>query len=399
MSQPPASTLWRHAGFRRIFASSTCFALGVQVYQLALPLAFYEITRSAGVMTGLRAVELLPNLLLAMFIGVWIDRVDRAAWARKAMAGMVVLMGAQALLLDQGERLMVPFFAAAFALMTLNYVYGICRMALVKEVLPAPLLLPATGQLSTITQVAAVAGPALAGLLVAWHPEACLWASMAALLMAATLLRGLELPSRAPSTAAFWPAFREGWRVLRSNRPLWHVAWIIVATNGSAGVVEILFLFRARDQLQFSPAQLGAMVALAAAGGIVAGTLAGRMRLRVGLGRLLTLAVALEALGIAVLATGSSATVLIAGLALNSFAQVAGNVCVWGYRQESTAIEHIGRVSGATGSLFKLGMPLALVVSGQLAAQLPLTPLMVLCAGVHLLGAAGLRFSAMYPVR
>ncbi len=391
--------LWRNVGFRRLIASSACFALGVQIYQLALPLAFYELTRSAGIMTGLRAVELLPNLLLAMFIGVWVDRVDRARWARRAMAGMVVLMGAQSLLLPRADSLVVPFFAAAFALMTLNYVYGICRMGLVKEMLPSALLLPATGQLSTVTQVAAIAGPALAGMLVAWRPDACLWASMGALLSAAMLLRGLDLPSRPLSTGAFWPAYREGWRVLRANRPLWHVAWIIVATNGSAGVVEVLFLFRARDQLQFSPALLGAMLAFAAAGGIAAGMLSGAMRRRVGLGRLLTAAMAFEAASIAVLATGGSATMLVAGLALNSFAQVAGNVCVWGYRQESTASEHIGRVSGVTGSLFKLGMPLALVVSGQLAAQQSLTALLAVCAGVHVLAALGVRCSAMYSVR
>jgi MFS family permease len=393
------STLWRNVRFRRLFASSACFALGVQVYQLALPLAFYELTRSAGIMTGLRAVELLPNLLLAMFIGVWVDRVDRARWACHAMAGMVVLMGAQALLLAHGDRLIVPFFGAAFALMTLNYVYGICRMGLVKEMLPPALLLPATGQLSTITQVAAVAGPALAGMLVAWRPEACLWASMAALLAAAMLLRRLDLPSRPVGAGAFWPAYREGWRVLRANRPLWQVAWVIVATNGSAGVVEVLFLFRARDQLQFAPAMLGAMLALAAGGGIAAGMLSGTMRRHVGLGRLLAAAMAFEAVSIAVLATGQSATMLAAGLALNSFAQVAGNVCVWGYRQESTASEHIGRVSGVTGSLFKLGMPLALVVSGQLATQQPLTTLLGLCAAVHLIAALCVRCSAMYPVR
>ena len=393
------STLWRNARFRRLFASSACFAMGVQVYQLALPLAFYELTRSAGVMTGLRAVELLPNLLLAMFIGVWVDRVDRARWARRAMAGMVVLMGAQALLLARGDRLIVPFFAAAFALMTLNYVYGICRMGMIKEMLPPALLLPATGQLSTVTQVAAVAGPALAGALVAWRPEACLWASMAALLGAAALLRRLDLPSRPVDAGAFWPAFREGWRVLRANRPLWHVAWVIVATNGSAGVVEVLFLFRARDQLQFSPALLGAMLAFAAGGGIAAGMLSGTMRRRAGLGRLLATAMACEAVSIAVLATGQGAAVLVVGLALNSFAQVAGNVCVWGYRQESTASEHIGRVSGVTGSLFKLGMPLALVVSGQLAAQQPLTLLLGLCAAVQVLAALCVRCSAMYSVR
>jgi len=391
--------VWRHAGFRRLFLSSSCFALGVQVYQLALPLAFYELTKSAVVMTGLRAVELLPNLLLAMFIGVWVDRVDRARWARLAMGGMVLLMGAQALLLDRGGSLVVPFFAAAFALMTLNYVYGICRIGLLKEMLPPALLLPATGQLTTLSQVAAVGGPALAGVLVAWRPQACLWVSMAGLLVAAALLRGLDLPARVHAPPAFWPAFREGWRVLRANRPLWQTAWVIVATNGAAGVVEVLFLFRARDQLQFTPAALGAMVALAAVGGIASGMLAGSMRRRVGLGRLLAASFAFEGASIALLACGHAAVTLVAGLTLNSFAQVAGNVCVWGYRQESTASEHIGRVSGVTGSLFKLGMPLALVVSGQLAAPGQVTLLLGACAGVQLLASVCVRMSAMYRVR
>ena len=72
-----ASPLWQHPGFRRLYFSSASFTLGTQIYQLALPLIFYELTRSAAVMTTVRAVELLPNLLLAMFIGVWVDRMDR----------------------------------------------------------------------------------------------------------------------------------------------------------------------------------------------------------------------------------------------------------------------------------------------------------------------------------
>jgi len=394
-----SSALWQHAGFRRLYVSAAAYALGTQVYQLALPLIFYELTHSAAVMSGLRAVELLPNLLLAMFIGVWVDRIDRGLWARRAMAGMVALMGLQVLLLPRGAAVLPLFFGCAFALMTLNYVYGICRIGLLKEMLPAPLLLPATGQLSVVAQVVAVAGPALAGLLTGWRLALGLWLPMAALALAAWLLRGLDLARQPHAAGAFWPAFREGWRVLRANRPLWHLAWLIVLTNGSAGVVDVLFLFRARDQLQFAPAALGLLYAVAALGGVAAGMLCGALRARVGLGRLLSLSFALEAASILVLAWGSSAAVLVAGLAANSFGTVVGNVCVWGYRQESTESRHIGRVSGATGSLFKLAMPLALVLSGQLAANLPLGPLLSACAGVHAVAVLGLLRSAAFRVR
>ncbi|MBB4844691.1 MFS family permease [Paucibacter oligotrophus] len=392
------SSLWQHLGFRRLYLSSISFALGTQIYQLALPLIFYELTRSPTVMTGLRAVELLPNLLLAMFIGVWVDRVDRGRWARRAMSGMVVLMGLQALLLPQGAAMLPLFFVSAFALMSLNYLYAICRMGLVKEMLPEPLLLPATGQLTVISQVAAVLGPALAGALVAWQMALGLWLPMAALLLAAALLRGIDLPARPFVSAGYWQDWREGWRVLRANRPLWQLSWWVVLINGSAGVVEVLFLFRARDELQIPPATLGLLYGLAGLGGICGGLLCSRLRGRLGLGRLLMSALALEAASILMLAWGEALALLVCGMALNSFAMVLGNVCVWGYRQESTASAHIGRVSGLTGSLFKLLMPLALLASGQLASHQALGALLAGCAGLHLLACLGLRCSAIYRV-
>jgi MFS transporter, DHA3 family, macrolide efflux protein len=391
--------LARYPGFRRLYLSSTSFSLGTQVYQLALPLIFYELTRSASVMSSLRAVELLPNLLLAMFIGVWVDRVDRGRWARRAMTGMVALMALQAFLLPQGVGLLPLYFVCAFLLMTLNYVYAICRMGLVKEMLPAELLLPATGHLTVVSQVAQVVGPALAGVLVAHSLSLGLWVPIAALLLAAVLLQGLDLPERPFVRAGFWQDWREGVSVLRANRPLWQLAWLVVLINGSAGVVEVLFLFRARDSLQLGPAVLGVLYAVAGLGGVLGGLVCSRLRLRFGLGRLLALALAVEAGSVLILAWGEAVPLVVGGLAINSFAAIVGNICVWGYRQESTASQHIGRVSGLTGSLFKLAMPLTLLVSGQLARVDSLGPLLTACAVAHLLSTLGLRLSAVYRVR
>ena len=350
-------------------------------------------------MTAMRATELLPNLLLAMFIGVWVDRVDRGTWARRAIAGMVVLMGLQALLLPRGVAVLPVFFGCAFALMTLNYLYAICRMGLVKEMLPQPLLLAGTGQLTTVAQASAVAGPAVAGALVAWWLPAGLWVPMGGLLLAALLLRGLDLPRRPFVAAGFWQDWREGWRVLRANRPLWQVSWVIVVTNGCAGVVETLFLFRARDTLHLDPATLGTLYALAAVGGVAAGIACARLRARLGLGRLLAAAVAGEAATFAVMGTAQAVPLLVAALALNSFATVTGNVCVWGFRQESTAPQHIGRISGLTGSIFKLAMPFTLLVAGGLTGTWPAGTLIAACAAVHAMCAAALRASAVWRVR
>lgn len=401
MSEAPDHTapLWHHAGFRRLYLSTASFSLGTQIYQLAMPLLLYELTHSLQAMSSMRAVELLPNLLLAMFIGVWVDRIDRGRWARLAMAGMVGLMGMQLLLLHhQGGQALPLFLLTGFALMTLNYLYSICRMGMIKEMLPTALLLPATGQLTVLGQVSAVLGPALAGGLLAWQLSLGLWVPMLALLLAAWLLRDLALPVRRPEAQGFWAEWFEGWRVLRANRPLWQLSWLVVLINGSAGVADLLFLFRARESLQLGPAQIGLLYGLAGAGGILGGLYASALRQRLGLGRLLTLSLGLEAACIALLGWCDSLPMLALALLGNSATQVLGNVCVWGYRQESTDSRYIGRISGLTGSIFKLLMPLSLVLSGSLAGQLHLGWMLSACAGTHLLALIGARLSAIYRV-
>lgn len=394
-----SSALWQHPGFRRLYLSSASFVIGTQVYQLALPLIFYELTRSVSVMTGLRAIELLPNLLLAMFIGVWVDRIDRGRWARRAMVGMVLLLGLQAALLSGGASLLPLFLCSTFLLMTLNYLYAICRMGLVKEMLPERLLLPATGQLTVVSQVAAVIGPAIAGLLVSWQLAMGVWVPMLALLLAALLLRGLTLSERPFVAAGYWQDWREGLRVLRSNTPLWQLSWLVVLINISAGVVDVLFLFRARDELQLGPGTIGLVYAVAGLGGIAGGALCSRLRGRIGLGRLMVTSLGVETLCIVALAWTTALVPLIAALTLYSGATVIGNVCVWGYRQESTDSAFIGRVSGLTGSLFKLGMPMTLWLSGRLAGDQPLGLLLMACAGLHVVALLGMRCSAVYRVR
>jgi predicted MFS family arabinose efflux permease len=349
-------------------------------------------------MTAMRAVELLPNLLLAMFIGVWVDRIDRGLWARLAITGMVLLMGAQAYMLPHGAAALPFFFGTAFVLMTLNYLYAICRMGMLKEILPSNLLLPATAQLTVVGQVFAVLGPALAGALMAWKLELGLWLPMLAMLLAAWLLRDLRLEKRRQDAGNFWSEWREGWRVLVDNRPLWHMAWLVVLINGSQGVVDVIFLFRARDQLQLGLGELGLLYGLAGIGGVVGGLVCSRLRKRWGLGRLMALELLLEAVCILLMAWSDSLPVLLLALVGSSFGSVIGNVCIWGYRQESTDSRYIGRISGLTGSIFKLLMPVTLVLSGALSSSWPLAWLLSACAGAHLVTVVGTRLSAVYRV-
>ncbi|AVG16160.1 MULTISPECIES: MFS transporter [Chromobacteriaceae] len=382
MSAVSSSSLWRQPVFTGLFASTALLALGGQIYQLALPMILYELTHSLAAMSNLRAVEFLPNLLLAAFIGVWVDRVCRRSWAQRALLAMAALLGVCALALAGGGMAAWLFYPLTFCVMLCNYVTAICRMALVKESVPAAQLVQANGYLGSLFDVFAVSGPMLSGLLIAWaSPHWSLGAPALMFLLSSLLMaRVPALAPRGSGERRFLAELAAGWRTLRGNSALWQLSWVVVLANGAAGVAEVLFLFRARDQLGFSPGQLGLLFGCAGAGGIAAGLCVARARRALGLGRMICLALLLEAAGMAAQALLSEMPWLAGAMALQSFVVVCGNVGVWSYRQEATPAALIGRVSGLTGSLFKLLMPLALVLGGVLSAGMPLRDLMLATA-------------------
>ncbi|QQE75792.1 hypothetical protein KDJ56_07610 [Brevibacillus composti] len=59
--------------FLILLASALFLNIGNKVYEIVLPLIMYEITHHSSVaMTTMRTAELLPNLLFAVFIGVFV---------------------------------------------------------------------------------------------------------------------------------------------------------------------------------------------------------------------------------------------------------------------------------------------------------------------------------------
>lgn len=393
--------LWQQPVFVGLFASTLFMALGSQIYQLALPLIIYELTHSLTAMSNLRAMEFLPNLLLAVFVGVWVDRVCRRRWAQRSLLAMAVMLAAAGGALALGVMPLWLFYPLAFAMMLCNYITAICRIGLVKSSVPQALLMPATSYLNTLFNLFAVTGPMLSGLIIAFASLSWgLWLPAILFLLSALML--LRVPVPPPPVLAerdFRRELGEGWRVLRGNVPLWQLAWMVVLANGASGVAEVLFLFRARDVLGLGAAELGLMFGFAGGGGIVAGLCVTRIRQYLGLGWVIVLAFALEGVAMLALASLESVPLLALVQCLSAFVVVCGNVCVWSYRQESTPGELIGRVSGLTGSLFKLLMPLSLWLSGALAGSWPVSVMMQMAAVLSLLAAMGCALGRVRALR
>ncbi len=199
--------LWRNMQFQTLWLGSAASSLGVNVAEVAYPLAILALTGSAAKAGMFAAVLTIGMLAGALPAGQLADRHDRrtvviAAEAARATVTAVVAVG---LILGW---LSLPLLLAAAALLGIGQVVvGAARMPLVRAVVSDSQLTPALVQDEVRQNGAALAGPPLAGWLDALRalshavPLLCTAAAFAFSMLAAVAMK--VMPGGVPrSTAA-----------------------------------------------------------------------------------------------------------------------------------------------------------------------------------------------------
>ncbi|WP_338553183.1 MFS transporter [Paenibacillus sp. KS-LC4] len=368
--QQSHKTIWGHRNFLILFFTSGIIAFGNKIYELALPLILYDLTQSAVAMSTMRGIEFLPNLLLAVFIGVFVDRVHKKRWSLASiLLQMLILLGLYAAL-AYGEPSLYVLYIGGFLLMTCGYAFSNARVAIVKQAIPNELLTSANVSLNFITMLIGIIGPALTGLIL-MLPRLydSLFVTAAAFGFAFILLLFLksnEQP-RGQGHASFWKELLEGWRELRRNRLLWLISLTVIFLNCASGMVDTTVIFYAKDALLLSNFELGLVWSAAGIGGLLGSFIISWLRRRLTVGTLITLTTLGLALTYMMMFLSQSAIMLGSSLFLNGWFETISVVCIWTFRQETTPQHLIGRISGITGSLFKLGMPFAVAAAGWIS--------------------------------
>ncbi len=378
--------IWTDRDFIGLCGASLLLGLGYQVYALDFPLLVNALSQRSPVAIGtLQGIEFMPNLMLAMLIGVVVDRVSR----RRVLLGatslrVAVLLGIY-VMLHAGAASMGAVLVSAFLLSTVTYAFHNARMSIVKVVFVRDRLLEVNSVFSFLQQVVAIAGPATAGLLLTLLPlQAGLLVIGGMTLAGLLFLRVMRFRDNpAPATSSFGEDFRAGLRELRRNRPLLALSLIVVFTNSTGGSFAAMFLYYAKDGMRVGNGELGLLLTAMSVGAALGSAAAPRARGALGIGRLFAVAIAGSAAAYLLMSLTQATVLTVLALLLEGTSTALLAVGVWTFRQETTPPELIGRISGLTGSIFKLGMPFAIFASGLLAEQAGVRAVFVACAAVN----------------
>ncbi len=321
--------LRHNTAFRRLFASQFISGLGTMVSYVAVPWQVYELTRSNALVGLLGLVQLVPVVACGLLGGAVADRVDR----KRLLMGSEALMALCVAGLLANSLLAAPNLVVIYALVALlQGASGFHRPALeaLTQKVARPEEFAAVAALSSLRgTVAMVAGPALAGLLLAG------WGTVGAYLFDfVTFAAALFLLARVPrASIGPVPNAQERPHLLADLKEGLRFAWARPELMGTyiVDIVAMAFafpiaLFPAMAVAYGHTESVGWLLSAMSVGALVIGLFsgwAGKVRRH---GRAVVIAAAVWALGIVALGFAPSLWLALACLALAGAADMVSGV-------------------------------------------------------------------------
>ncbi|MFI1753515.1 MFS transporter [Streptomyces sp. NPDC020571] len=263
--------------FRGLWIGTSVSQVGGQIANVAVLAQVWDLTGSP---VGTGAIGLatgLPMVLFGLLGGTLADTVDRRAVVRATTAGQLLAAAAlcaQALADNRNVLLLLALVAVGTSCSALG---APARRTFPVRLLPDDQVAAGLALTNVSFQAAMLAGPAMAGLIIArWDLPAAYAAQAAA--MVVSMLAVIRLPAMRPEGADAAGGRRRpkrgGWRIVLRSPPLWGS----MATDLSATLLAMpIALFPLVNEIRFggNPQTLGLFLSAVAVGGITAGVLSG----------------------------------------------------------------------------------------------------------------------------
>ncbi len=377
----------RHRNYRLYFFGQLVSLAGTWMQSAAQAWLVLKLTDSSLMLGVVSFAQFTPILLVGLFAGVIIDRVNRRRLIITTQILLMLSAFTLAMLTWTGAvRVEYVIILAAF-----NGTIGSFdmpgRQSFVVEMVGYEDLANAIALNSMMFNSARMLGPAAAGLLIAWLGiGTCFFLNGVSFLAVIWSLFQMDIPARAMAGVGtrMFQQLREGLAYVWTNRPIFHQMALAAVTNGFGYQYLVLVPLFAKNVLHGDARTYGFLVAIQGLGSVLgAATLASRTTTR-GIRNNLILGLFVSAIGIVVFGLSrwmvlSMLAQLVIGAGLTNF-RASNNTLV----QVFVSDDLRGRVM-STYQLAAVGMtPLGALEVGYMGTQLGPEKTVVICGAITL---------------
>lgn len=362
--------MWRQRRFRLFWIGDAISAGGGALSTVALPLLALETLHASGTGVGaVRAAQTLPFLLLAVPVGLLVDRVSRRRLLLIADAARFPLAAAIAAAAALGVLSLAWLVALVLLIAGFTVLYEVTYLSVLPQLVDRPAELPrANRAVEAAHASASLVGPGVGGVLVG-----ALTAAGVVLLDALSFLTGALLtaanrwpsPAPAPDRRSSRPA--AGWQWLRHDRYVRPMTLYLALNNLAAQAFQTALLLFVLQTLGLPAAAVGLAVAAIGAGFLLGALASPGAARRFGIGRVVVTAAAAGAAGMAVVAASTGYVGVLLGALLAGTGPGMLNLHSIVVRQARAPGTLLGRVNAVVKTI-SYGMTTLGALTGGVAA-------------------------------
>jgi MFS family permease len=266
----------RERDFRVFFLGYVTSSFGTSMAFVALAFAVLEDDGSVANLGYVMAARVIPSVLFLLGGGVLGDRLPRRRMLLVSDFSRTLTQGSLATFFLLGAPPLWVVIALVACGGTAEAFFRPSFDGLVPELVDKQRLPEANALLGLAQSVASVAGPALAGILVAFlSPALVLMADAATYLVSFLALLALRVGNHAPESdgSSMVSQLRDGWQLFRSHTWLWSVTLQFTLFNLLVWAPYLVLLPASADRNYGGPGALGVIDAVFGAGALLGGLL------------------------------------------------------------------------------------------------------------------------------
>jgi MFS family permease len=283
----------RHRNYRLFFIGQLISLIGTWMQMVAQPWLVYRLTGSSLLLGAIGFASQIPVFLLAFIGGGLADKYNRHRLVIATQIASMILAFVLAFLTLTGTVQIWHLFLLSALLGLVNAVDMPARQAFVVELVTKEDLMNAIALNSSVFNVARVAGPAVAGVLIAYIGEGwCFFGNGVSYIavIAGLLMMKLGLPRQSLSKGPVLNNILEGFRYVRQSKPIRSVLLLLALTSLAGMPYTVLMPIFADKILHGGSRGLGILMGAAGLGALASAITLAMRRETHGLGKMMALA-------------------------------------------------------------------------------------------------------------
>jgi len=361
---------FRNRDFCALWVGQLLSQIGDNFVIVAILFVISNLTGSPLAIGMLALVATLPQVLLGLIGGVFVDRLDRklVMIVSDIVRGLAVL----ALLFVQRADQLYILYVVSFVMVTGGLFFNPARNAVIPNIVSGEILLTANALTQASQIIALILGASIAGLIIGWIGPgfAFVFDSLSFAVSAATIAT-MSIPPLNPKPGkterrVLWNQLVEGLLFIKRSFPLRHVMITTAIATLGFGAIMVLGIVYLREELGIGAEGFGFLYAFQGLGVVVGGAIIGRFASNAHTNRVVGGCMVVLGLAIIAFAVAPSYPLVLAAVAIVGLSIVAARAALDTLTQRLVPDEKRGRVGSAVNMVIGASSSASLALSGLL---------------------------------